>query len=166
MWYLGLIYKAKRIVIGQPILSYRLQRVVLNGQSWLRVTAGLSQGSIWKLLKHFIFFNDIPVDRCSTYEHLGMYLDEKLNFCHQITENFAKANKVIDIIKKLHVLPRRALLTIYKCFIRPDLDYGNFINDQPNNDSFCSKIESFQYNAAVATTGAIRGASQTKYTLN
>ena len=92
-----------------------------------------------------------------------MYLDEKLNFCHQITENFAKANKVIDIIKKLHnVLPRRALLTIYKCFIRPNLDYGDFIYDQPNNDSFCSKIESVQYNAALAITGAIRGTSQTK----
>ena len=55
-----------------------------------------------------------------------------------------------------------ALLTIYKCFIRTNLDYGDFIYDQPNNDSFCSKIESVQYNAALAVTGAIRGTSQTK----
>ena len=67
------------------------------------------------------------------------------------------------MIKKLHnVLPRRALLTIYKCFIRPNLDYGDFIFDQPNNDSFCSKIESIQYNAALEITGTIRGTSQTK----
>ena len=30
------------------------------------------------------------------------------------------------------------------------------------NDSFCSKIESIQYNAALAITGAIQGTSQTK----
>ena len=59
-------------------------------------------------------------------------------------------------------LSHRALLTIYKCFIRPNLGYGDFIYDQPNNDSFCSKIESVQYNAALAITGAIRGTSQTK----
>ena len=112
-----------------------------------------------------VFFNDIPVARCSTHKHLGMYLDEKLNFGHHITEKIAKANKGIGVIKKLHnVLPRRALLTIYKCFIRPNLDYGDFIYDQPNNQTkqFWSKIESVQYNAALAITSAIRETSQTK----
>ena len=64
--------------------------------------------------------------------------------------------------KNYNVLPRRALLTIYECFIRPNLDYGDFIYHQPNNDLFCSKIESVQYNAALAITGAVRGTSQTK----
>ena len=64
--------------------------------------------------------------------------------------------------KNYNVLPCRALLTIYKCFIRPNLDYGDFIYDQPNNGSFCSKIESVQYNAALTITGTIRGTSQTK----
>ena len=50
-------------------------------------------------------------------------------------------------------LSRRALLTIYKCFIRPNLGYGDFIYDQPNNDSFCSKIESIRFNAALVITG-------------
>ena len=91
-----------------------------------------------------------------------MYLDEKLNFGHHITEKIAKANKGIGVIKKLHnVLPRRALLTIYKCFIRPNLDYGDFMVLWFNG-SFCSKIESIQYNAALAITGAIRQTSQTK----
>ena len=110
-----------------------------------------------------VSFNDIPVARCLTHKHLGMYLDEKLNFGYHITKKIAKANKGIGVIKKLHnVLPRRALLTIYKCFIRPNFDYGDFIYDQPNNGSFCSKIENVQYNAALAITGAIRGTSQTK----
>ena len=65
-----------------------------------------------------------------------MSLDEKLNFDHHITEKIEKANKVIGVIKKLYgVLSCRELLTIYKCFFRPNLDYGNFIHDQPNNNS-------------------------------
>ena len=78
-------------------------------------------------------------------------------------KNLQQANKGKGVIKKLHnVVLRRAVLTIYKCFIRLNLDYGDFVYDQPNNDSFCSKIESIQYDAALATTGAIRGTSQTK----
>ena len=112
-----------------------------------------------KASHHAVFFNDIPVACCLTHKHLGMYLDEKLNSGHQITEKIAKANKGIGVnvlVLKLHnVLPCRVLLTIYKCFIRLNLAYGYFIYDQPNNGSFCSKIESIQYNAALAITGAI-----------
>ena len=55
-----------------------------------------------------VSFNDITVARCSTHKHLGMYLDEKLNFGHHITEKIAKAKKIIGAIKKLHkALPRR-----------------------------------------------------------
>ena len=74
-----------------------------------------------------------------------------------------KANKGIGIIKRLsNTLPRKSLLTIYKSFIRPHLDYCDIIYDQPNNESFCTKIEHIQYNAALAITGAIKGTSQTK----
>ena len=53
-------------------------------------------------------------------------------------------------------------MTIYKSFIRPHLDYGDIIYDQPDNENFCQKLESFQYNAALAITGAIKGTSQDK----
>ena len=80
--------------------------------------------------------NDIRVACCSSHKHSGMCLDEKQNVGHHITEKIANPNNSIGAIKKLHnVLPRRPLLTIYKCFIRPNLDYGDFIYDQPNNDS-------------------------------
>ena len=44
----------------------------------------------------------------------------------------------------------------------PYLDYGDIIYDQPQNESFCNKLESIQYNAALAITGAIRGTSKVK----
>ena len=66
------------------------------------------------------------------------------------------------IWKLRYILPRHSLITIYKSFVRPHLDYCDIIYDQPNNESFCNKIERVQYNAALAITGAIRGTSQTK----
>ena len=44
------------------------------------------------------------------------------------------------------------ILTIYKWFVRPHLDYGDIY--QPNNESMNSKLESVQYNAALAIAGA------------
>ena len=51
-------------------------------------------------------------------------------------------------------LPREALLRIYKSFVRPNQDYGNFF-DKPDNESFKSRTESIQYKACIAITGAI-----------
>ena len=58
------------------------------------------------------------------------------------------------------MLPRQALVTIYKAFIRPHLDYGDVLYDQAFNKSFHAKNESIQYNACLAITGAIRGTSR------
>ena len=37
------------------------------------------------------------------------------------------------------------------------------IYDRPQNESFCNKIESVQYKAALAITGAIQGTSRDKF---
>ena len=110
-----------------------------------------------------VFFNDIPVSRVSFQKHLGIYLDEKLNFNNHIKEKMTKAMKGIGVIKRLSkMLPRHSLITIYKSFVRPQLDYGNILYDQPKNKSYCQKIETVHYNAALAITCAIKGTSQIK----
>ena len=53
-------------------------------------------------------------------------------------------------------------MTIYKSFVGPHLDYGDVIYGQRNNSSLSDKIESVQYNAVLAITGAIRGTSKDK----
>ena len=71
--------------------------------------------------------------------------------------------KGIRLLRKLQsILPRTSLLTIYKSFIRPHLDYGDVVYDQPSNDAFSNKLETVQYNAALAITGAIKGTSREK----
>ena len=59
-------------------------------------------------------------------------------------------------------LPKSALLTIYKTFIRSQLDYVDIIYDQAYNSAFHDKLESIRYNACLAITGAIGGTSTEK----
>ena len=86
-------------------------------------------------------FNNFIVQQISSQKYLGIHLDEKLIFKHHINEKINKANKGIGI-KLNNILPHSALLTIYRYFIRHHLDYDDVIYDQPENESFSSKIES------------------------
>ena len=60
------------------------------------------------------------------------------------------------------MLPRATLITFYKAFARAHLDYGDILYDQAFNISFHDRLESAQYNACLATAGAIRGTSKEK----
>ena len=91
---------------------------------------------------------------------MGIQLDKKLNFKEHHNKVESKVNKTISIICKLqNVLTRSALLTIYKSFIRPYLDYGDIIYDKAFNDSFHAKLVSLQYNTTLTIIGALRGSS-------
>ena len=54
---------------------------------------------------------------------------------------------------------RSSLLTIYKIFIRSQLNCADVIYDQAYNSSFHEKLESLQHNACLAIAVAIRGTS-------
>ena len=47
-------------------------------------------------------------------------------------------------------------------FCQTHLDYGDIIYGQPNNESFCNKLETVQINAVLAITGSIQGTSKIK----
>ena len=48
-----------------------------------------------------VYFREVPVAHTTCQKHLGMHLDEKLNFNHHLEEKIAKANKGIGLIRKL-----------------------------------------------------------------
>ena len=86
----------------------------------------------------------MPTIKDTVQQHLGLFLDVKLNFSGHINEKIKKTNKDFNVIKKLHLsLPRSSLITVYKSFIRLHLDYGDIIYDQSNNDSFSDKSKPF-----------------------
>lgn len=78
-----------------------------------------------------------------------MVLDFRLDFKEHLEIAFKKVSKVIALLRKLpNLLPRKYLITVYKFFIKPHLDYGDIISDQDYNVSFQRKLESIQCNAA------------------
>ena len=108
-----------------------------------------------------VFYDNIEVSRTDSQKHLGLVLDNKLTFKKHIKDKLNKAYFGVGKIKRLRdILPRDSFVTIYKSFIRPHLDYGDVIYDQPNNDSFSDKIEQLQYKACLAMTGTIQGTSR------
>ena len=114
-----------------------------------------------------ITFNNNAISGVDFQKHLGIFLDKKLSFDHHLHEKILKANQGIGLIIRLRsCLPRSALLTVYKAYVRPHLDYGDIVYDYPGNSTFVQKLESVQYNACLAITGCIRGTSRENFIVN
>ena len=92
-----------------------------------------------------IYFNNKSVKQVPSQKHLGLILDKKLNFQEHLVNILNKVNETIGLLRKLQsILPREPLITIYKSFARPHLDYGDVIYDQNYNNSFHQKLNPIQ----------------------
>ena len=88
-----------------------------------------------------------------------MHLEE---FCF----SFKQWHSFINEIEIFYTGEGNTLLSIHKAILRPHLDYYDFIYDMPHNETFIDHLELIQYNATVARTGTIKGASKEKITMN
>ena len=59
--------------------------------------------------------------------------------------------------KLLLTLSRKTLLTIYKSFVRPNLDYAEIIYAKTFNESSKKKLETVEYGAVLVINGAFEG---------
>ena len=67
-------------------------------------------------------FNNNDTHSANSQKHLGLVLYKPINKC----------NKSMGNMKKLSlILSRNSLITIYKTFVRPILDYADIIYDKP-----------------------------------
>ena len=111
----------------------------------------------------FLVFNNANLSSCKSQKHLRILLDSKLTFEEHCKTILSNTNRTIVRLRKLQsLIPRAALITIYKAFARPHLDYGDVLCDQTFNASFHEKTESIQCNACLALTGAILVTSKEK----
>ena len=95
-----------------------------------------------------------------------MILNETLNFAERIKEAIIKARRGIGIIRFLSKHVHRDVLDrMYKLYVRPHSDYGDFVHHNQNS-SLMSKIESTQYAVALAVSGAWRGTNTDKLLMN
>ena len=108
-------------------------------------------------------FHGFDAEVCYSEKHLGLIMDNKLNFDVHVLNKISKCIKIIGIIKRLSVIiPRDVFLKLYKMFIRLHLDYADIVNDKPSNELFCKKMERVHYKACLAIIQAIQGTSQEK----
>ena len=108
-------------------------------------------------------FNNANVSSCKSQNYFGILLDSKLTFEEHYKKILDKTNRNIGLLRKLQsLLLKAALITIYKSFVRPHLDYSDVLYDQAFNASFHLKLESIQYNVCLALTEAIWGTSKEK----
>ena len=71
-----------------------------------------------------LHLGDNNVSQVNSQKLLGIILDIKLTFEEHLKSVFKKTNKTIGLLQKLsNLLPRQALVTISKAFVRPHLDY-------------------------------------------
>ena len=99
-----------------------------------------------------IIFNGNTVRKSANRKHLSLILDEKLTLDDHIS----------TLRRLYHYISHDPLVTVYRSFIRPHLDYADVIFDKPSNATFSNRIESAQYNSTLAITGTIRGTSMEK----
>ena len=100
-----------------------------------------------------LVFNNATVFQCKSQKHVGIILDLKLTFDDHYKTVLSKTNRTIGLLRKLqNLLPRKVLITIYKDFVRPHLNYGDVLFDRAFNASSHEKLESIQYNACLALT--------------
>ena len=111
-----------------------------------------------------IVFNETSVSQSSDQKELGVVIDSKLIFDEHLKMASLKIIKTLGLLQRLHnLLSRLALIAIYKAFVRPYLDYRDILYNQAYNMPFHHTLESIQYYACLAITGAIGGTSKEKF---
>ena len=104
-------------------------------------------------------FNGIPIASKPFTNHLGVYLDSRLNFSKHIKEKVAVAMKGISLLKFVSKYVDRNVLSLsYKMYVRPHLDYGDVIYHNQRAD-LMDLVERAQYKAALIVSGCWQGTS-------
>ena len=98
------------------------------------------------------------VQLATSQKHLGLILDSKLDFNEHIDNKNNKCNKIIGIMKRPSLILWRKIniqiqikqqytnqynninITVYKSFVRPNVNYTDIIYNKPFNESFKRKI--------------------------
>ena len=117
-----------------------------------------------------VSYSGIDVMQVDYRIHLGFILDSKVSYSKYIDGKIGKANQGIlpRFINHLYCLLYRDVI-----YHKPTYDdsYSNYYSERAKSDpintnyEFTNKIESVQYNAALAITGCVRGTSREKFFL-
>ena len=107
-----------------------------------------------------ITYNNFPVVPVNVVKHLGIHFDSKMTWKPHLEHVISKSRDTLYYINILkHKISSIHLLTYYKSFIRPIIEYGLTVW---GNCSDYDELNKIQYQATKSITGAMRGSSQDK----
>ena len=121
-------------MIFNPDLTKQVQEVIFSRK-------------LNKPVHPYLNFKNSQVSQTESQKHLGLILDNKLNFNEHLNGILDMISKTMGLIRKFQPIPKFSLFDINKTLVRPHLDYGDMIYDQTYNASFHRKLESIQYSA-------------------
>ena len=94
-----------------------------------------------------INIGNYKIGTVSTYEYLGMILDDKLSMNDYLDKMWKTANAKIGIMAKIRrFITEKTAMKIYKCMIRPHLDYIDFVVESGSADRI-KKLDNLQKKA-------------------
>lgn len=107
-------------------------------------------------------YNNNPVTVVNVVKHLGIHFDCKMTWKPHLEHVRTKSYDSLYYINILkHKISSVHLLTYYKSFIRPIIEYGLIVwGNCPQSDY--TELDKIQYQATKSITGAMRGSSQEK----
>ena len=91
--------------------------------------------------------HDLNIVKAKQIKLLGVTIDDDLNFTEHIKEICTKASKKVGVLNRLrNLIPCRAKLLLYKCFIMPHLTYCHLVWHFCKNSDY-RKLERLQERA-------------------
>ena len=103
-----------------------------------------------------LFLGNTKIAQVRTHSHLGITFDSKLTWKTHINNICTKASQRVSNIKRIrHLIPRKTSEVLYKSLARPILEYGDVVFDNTTQE-MKKLIEHVQRDALVMITCAYR----------
>ena len=158
---LSKILSKNQVINAIESLNKDLKRIEKWARSWL-VTFNPSKTKVicFSLKRERIYLPDIiffgsKLSLVDTHVHLGVCFNSKMKWNDHIDAIALKAEKRLNLMKRLkYLVPRKTLETIYITKVRSLMEYACIIFSGASKEC-CDKIEQIQYHAGLIVTGAL-----------
>ena len=167
----SLFARVQGVESTHEMLLHDLEKITTWAHQWkMQFNPDITKQAIEVIFSHKInkpihpalIFNGIPVARKNSTKHIGLILDERLNFRKHIKEALTKAKNGLGMLKLIsRYVSRNVLDKLYKMHIRPHLDYGDVIYHGQLQDN-TDLAESIQYQAALIVANCWQSTSREK----
>ncbi len=150
-------------VRAAEVMNSDLQKIHSWAEKWLvNFSAPKTKSMIFTRHRNTIHhpplsFNNVQIDEVDNHKHLGLILSKDGSWSAQVNAMYSKANRALNILRKMkRLLDRKTLYRLYCTQVCPLLEYADCVWININKEQ-ADKLESINLEAARIITGAPRG---------